>query len=571
MLKLTFISSLLIALTLVGCGNRRLVSSGDYELSFKEKQEFDDLYFEASKQKIKENYSEAIKLYEKALEIDPKSHATYFELSRLYRVYGLKSKAVYYNEQALKLNPNYHYWYIDHLMRMYAGSGSIEKAAALGEIILDYEPERRDVSAEVINFYVQLTEWSKGLKLVEKMISLHGLNEETARQKEFLLLRMGKNKEAVEVMEELVASDPGNVQYLGLLAEVQARTKSYAEAEATFNKLLEIDSDNGPARFGLAAVYKETNRPVKAYQELLLGFQDPVVKIQEKLRVIQSYLTQIQTNDEMYRQALELGGILLEVHPSEASPAVVLSDVYYAREEFDSSMIYLNLAIERQPSDFRVWNRLFSLLEDKKDYQGLVTRGEEAMELFPTQPLVYMLIATGHYYLESYSDAVEYADIGLDYTVNKDARLSLQTIKAESLSAMGKSADAFQVYDDILKEEYDNALVLNNYAYLLSIQNERLDQALKMVKRALELDPENGSYLDTYGWVLYQLKQYKEAAVQLKKAYQLNPESAEVINHYASVLFQNDQKEEALQLWKKSLAINPEQPEIKKKINDMGS
>jgi tetratricopeptide (TPR) repeat protein len=549
-----------------------LVSSPEGStLSFKEKQEFNYLFFEASKQKIKENYPEAIKLYEKALELDPASHATYFELSRLYRVTGLKAKAIYYNEQALKINPNYHYWYIDHLMRMYAANGSIEKAAALGEIILDYEPHRRDVSAEVINFYVQLSEWSKGLKLVDKMIGLHGLNEETARQKEFLLLRMGKEKEAVQIMEELVESDPGNVQYLGLLAEVQARTKSYAEAEATFKKLLEIDPDNGPARFGLAAVYKETDQPEKSYKQLLLGFNDPAVRIQEKLRVIQSYLTHIQTDDKMYRQALELGGILMEVHPSEASPAVVLSDVYYAREEYDSSMVYLNLAIERQPSDFRVWNRLFSLLEDKKDYRGLVERGEEAMELFPTQPLVYMLIATGHYYLESYSDAVEYANIGLDYTINKDARLSLQTIKAESLSALGRVADAFQVYDDILKEEYDNALVLNNYAYLLSIQNERLDQALKMVKRALELEPENGSYLDTYGWVLYQLKQYQEALEPLKKAYALSPESTEVINHYAEVLFKNGQKEDALKLWKKSLSIKPDQPEIKQKINDMGS
>jgi Tfp pilus assembly protein PilF len=60
--------------------------------------------------------------------------------------------------------------------------------------------------------------------------------------------------------------------------------------------------------------------------------------------------------------------------------------------------------------------------------------------------------------------------------------------------------------------------VLNNYAYYLSLRNEKLDKAEEMSKKSNEIDRDNASYNDTYGWILYGLGKYEDAKLWLEKA-----------------------------------------------------
>lgn len=95
-------------------------------------------------------------------------------------------------------------------------------------------------------------------------------------------------------------------------------------------------------------------------------------------------------------------------------------------------------------------------------------------------------------------------------------------------------------------------LVLNNYAYYLSLRNENLSKAEQMSSQAVLLEPENGTYLDTYAWVLYMRKDYSQALYYMKLAIQYSPEISGVLyEHYGDILYRNDEKEKALEMWKK--------------------
>jgi Tfp pilus assembly protein PilF len=115
----------------------------------------------------------------------------------------------------------------------------------------------------------------------------------------------------------------------------------------------------------------------------------------------------------------------------------------------------------------------------------------------------------------------------------------------------------------------DNAYVLNNYAYYLSLEGNELDKAEKMAKRAVTLDPENDSFQDTYGWVLFKQKKYKEAAEWILKAVQTKGEpSAEVLEHYGDVLYNLGDTSGALDYWIKAKQKGPGSELLDKKINE---
>ena len=84
----------------------------------------------------------------------------------------------------------------------------------------------------------------------------------------------------------------------------------------------------------------------------------------------------------------------------------------------------------------------------------------------------------------------------------------------------------------------ENVVVLNNYSYYLSLREKDLEKAERMSKQCVELSPNQSTYQDTYGWVLYKLKRFNEAEEWLKKAVEGGGKSHVIIEHYGDVLYQ---------------------------------
>ena len=123
------------------------------------------------------------------------------------------------------------------------------------------------------------------------------------------------------------------------------------------------------------------------------------------------------------------------------------------------------------------------------------------------------------------------------------------------------------MYKLILKNNPENILVLNNYSYYLSLRKENLVEAKEMSKKCNDLEPNNGTYQDTYAWVLYCLGEYEKAKLWLEKALKNGGESsAVIIEHYGDVLFKMGQKNEAVIQWKKSKSVGEGSKFLDKKI-----
>jgi Tfp pilus assembly protein PilF len=110
-----------------------------------------------------------------------------------------------------------------------------------------------------------------------------------------------------------------------------------------------------------------------------------------------------------------------------------------------------------------------------------------------------------------------------------------------------------------LSIEPDNPLFNNNFAYALSERSSELFKAQELAKKAISLDPENGSYLDTYGWILFKQGNINKAIIILEKAVQRTSEQSAIILYHLSEAYKQANEDEKAQITlKKALLIDPE-------------
>ena len=108
----------------------------------------------------------------------------------------------------------------------------------------------------------------------------------------------------------------------------------------------------------------------------------------------------------------------------------------------------------------------------------------------------------------------------------------------------------------ILARDPNNATALNALGYTLADRTDRHEEALRLISRALELDPGEPAIMDSMGWVLYRTGRYEEALDYLTRAYAEFPDP-EVAAHLGEVLWVNGDTDAATQVWQGALLKDP--------------
>ena len=112
------------------------------------------------------------------------------------------------------------------------------------------------------------------------------------------------------------------------------------------------------------------------------------------------------------------------------------------------------------------------------------------------------------------------------------------------------------MYERAIGIDSKDAGLKNNYGYSLSERGIQLDYAVQLVDEALAIDPENGSFMDTKGWILYQQKNYKSALEWISKSVDVRDSSAAVWEHLGDVNEKLGDMEAARKAWEKALALD---------------
>jgi len=114
----------------------------------------------------------------------------------------------------------------------------------------------------------------------------------------------------------------------------------------------------------------------------------------------------------------------------------------------------------------------------------------------------------------------------------------------------------------------DNALSLNYLGFMYADSGIKLDEAKEMIEKALEIEPDNGAYLDSYAWVLYKLGRYDKAIVAMNSAIERQQDDAILFDHRGDIYAALNETGKAEENWRKALEFDPDNETIRAKLND---
>lgn len=135
----------------------------------------------------------------------------------------------------------------------------------------------------------------------------------------------------------------------------------------------------------------------------------------------------------------------------------------------------------------------------------------------------------------------------------------------------GRGLDAEQALRQVLVLEPTNPNALNYLGYLLAMRGDKLDEAVQLVRKALESEPDNGAYLDSLGWAHFRRGDLAEAEKYLNAAAQRMPGNSEVLDHLGDVLARRGRLDDAIAAWTKAIEGDGEDVDaaaLRRKIDD---
>lgn len=531
--------------------------------------EFEYLYVEALKEKALGNPQKAIQYLSGCLEINPNSSAAMYELASIHAENNDFTSASLLLEKAISLNSE-NKWYQLLLAQIYQQTRRLEQAAEIYEKLLQEEPENLEFIYMKAMLYASSGKTEEALKAFNQLENKVGLNEQIAVEKQQLYLNSGQVDKAFGEIEKLIENDPQEPKYYGLLADLYQSRGDSANAMKYYRKIKEIDPDNGFVHFSLANFYLQNGNLTKSFEETIEGFRSADVDIQTKLQLYLMLTANPSQSGINAGQEEELINVLMDAHPDEYLLHTVRAESLLKQGKLEEARTEILKALEMEKNDYVLWERVLFIDNDLQDWESLQKHSRQAMDLFPNQPQVYFLNAIAGIQLEEYNETVDVVDEGLMYVVdNRGMEGQFLMLKGEAYYKLGKKKEAFNMFDESVELDPENHIVLNNYAYYLSLEGENLDKAERMSGRVIEKFPDNSTYLDTYAWVLFKKGEYKLARFYMESALKYGEEdNSTLLEHYGDILFKLKQTEEAMKYWQKARELGGYSEVLEKKINE---
>lgn len=516
--------------------------------------------------KYREDTEGAIRNFEQALRFMPDDAASMYELSEQYSNAGRIEEAFNMIQKAAKIEPE-NKWYQMRLGLFYRNLEQYNDFIKLYEKLTQKYPEDPDMLSELIDAYLVTENYSKALEKMDLLEQQVGENEFITEQRLQVFKRQGNTKKVVSELEKLIEQNPDNIRYYGLLASFYAENGKIKEAIKTYEKIEEINPEHPYINVSLLELYDMTGDKEKAFDELLAAIRNKNLDITTKANTYDYWMNKNQGASNIDEQARQCGEAFVETHPDNKLGYLILGSCYFIEENAVKSKELYQKVLAIDSTDFFGWQNLIISESRLNENEAVRDHAVAALKYYPMQPVFYWYAGVANAVMENNEDAINYLEKGRRYTSDKMQMSEFDAFLGDIYHQQGDEDKAFDAYDRTLRNNPDNALVLNNYAYYLSLRGERLEEALEMAIRANELVPDNVYYTDTYAWVLYKLGRYKEAEKIMKKCLGLekNPSGAN-LEHYGDILLKLGKESEAMEYWKKAQQAGGASKELDQKL-----
>lgn len=433
--------------------------------------------------------------------------------------------------------------------------------------LIRQEPNGMNATLGLLRVLERSRQYDRAIPFIEGLAQKQPRNLALQNQLGLTLLRARRLDDARKVFEQILKVDPENRDALRQVAIVYSESLETDKAEETLRSLQKLDPDDPDVPFRRALNFMEVRRFSEAEAILKDLRQQLVTRKADKQAIA-------QVDGQLAYAALlrkDYSAARSRALPHLYGPEGVNSGslnllLQVAREEHDDAE-GLRLAREataKGAKGFGIQGSLGEFLVRSKDAadqrEGTKILGEMAKSKERGSVLA---AADAWQRLERYKEAVDAANQGLSsFPGDPDLLFRL----GASLERDKRHEEAVKTFLELIAARPDHAAALNYLGYMWAERGENLDKAQEFIGKAVELEPSNGAYLDSLGWVYYQVGKLDLAEKYLLEAVRLAPDDPTVEEHLGDLYAKKGDLARAQKHWKRALELKPE--DGGKKLNE---
>lgn len=408
------------------------------------------------------------------------------------------------------------------LQQAYRSEEKWDKAIEVGKKIVELSRDDPRQVSGLAGLYVQAGQQGKAVELLEEYGKTHPGEPSTQTVLFYLYLSASDYDRAGKALEQLRKQDKGSDVVRVAEVTYLARRERYREgAKYILRQSRSEGIDPEQVESLIQTLYKESPSATEARREVV-RVRPEIAKLfpetpQLRLGLSQDYL--------LLGDTVAAEGILdrlVDDRVELVSPYVYFTDHYAAAEDTTNLRHYAEAGHEALPEEgvFRLYLALLAV--NAGDTTGYRRQLDDALTVVSTEDRFYPQLAL---------------------------------LRADDLSGGGDFDAARPYYEAAVSQPLPPAY--NNYAYFLTEKSGTpadLDKAEKLARQAIKLEPDNGTYLDTYAWVLYRKGSSMLALIYIKKAIEATETPDPTLyEHLAEILTAEDRYDEAIEAWRHCL------------------
>ncbi|HEX9637492.1 MAG TPA: tetratricopeptide repeat protein [Acidobacteriota bacterium] len=445
---------------------------------------------------------------------------------------------------------------VEGVVALAAAFAALEQQDAAHQAMRSFltrHPEELQVWMRLSSSYLAAGQLDSAIEVIVEALGTSPEDPQLHLQLGRLYLEQGEGEKALRELEDLRRRDPSDFQVRALRVQALKLSNSFEQAEQEILELLDEQPNNVRLRYDLADLYEESGATAKALSEF------------------RSLLARLDLSDP--DQLRFYAGIESRV-----------GSLLYQRGDYEAAMISLESAIGHQAGDPRVWLLLGTTCLLAENYDKALHWVEDGQRRFPEEielDILHADILAAQDRTDEALDALDglrrehpdlrrIANAKIQILLRKErypeaeqaARAELAAAEdapvlyfflGSALERQGRLADAEQVFRKGMELDAKDPRILNYLGYMFADNNMNLEEAQRLVERALEIDPDNGSYIDSLGWVHYRLGNFDKALELLERAVEKESESGEIYEHLGDCYAALGQPERAQEMYRKAL------------------
>lgn len=372
-----------------------------------------------------------------------------------------------------------------------------------------------------------------------------------------LALRFNQLDLAENSARESLKLKPGAAETLLLLTGVLVKKGDLPAADLVFTEVLKDHADPAGMRVGYARLLLDAERLAAARQQYqaALDAKPDFPEARYALGLLALEQEDLDAAEPQFRALLTSATL-------KQPAAYYLGRIAETRKQYPEALAWYEQVTEGDQAIDAITRRaaVLSRMGELARSRALLA---DMRQEFPALATRFYL-AEGDILLEANASEqalVLYQDALARQPDDADLLYGRSLVHERQQNFTGAEADL----RNILSQNADDARAMNALGYMLTVRNERLPEARKLISRALELSPEDAAVMDSMGWVEFRQGKIKEARVLLEKAF-AKVKDPEIAAHLGEVLWKLGDKQRAQEIWGAALAKEPEHRVLKETV-----